>query len=147
MEVSKLQNGLSLQGTAAQAKSKTTEASIQTLSSKVKNLEQLQHDLALNQKKIQESNKSEKERSRLEEKRKHLYEVVKDVQERLNGSGVKIRIEKSEETGKEMLVIRNPETDEILHTLPPEIYFKMIEALKQSYPQPEYSGTEVDVKY
>ncbi len=74
----------------------------------------------------------------------HLLEIARKVQEYLKQSGVRIQLKVNKESGKIILIVKDPETGKVVREIPPDIYFKLVEYLKMQ--NEDQQGNEVDQK-
>ncbi len=72
----------------------------------------------------------------------HLLEIARKVQEYLKQNGVKIQLKVNRESGKVILIVRDPETGKVVREIPPDIYFKLVEYLNMQ--NEGQQGQEID---
>ncbi len=71
-----------------------------------------------------------------------LLEIARKVQEYLKQSGIKIQLKVNQDSGKVVLIVKDPETGKVVREIPPDIYFKLSEYLNMQ--QETQQGREVD---
>ena len=71
-----------------------------------------------------------------------LLEIAKKVHDYLKQSGIKIQLKVNQDSGKVVLIVKDPETGKVVREIPPDIYFKLAEYL--SMQEERQQGQEVD---
>ena len=71
-----------------------------------------------------------------------VMEIARKVQEYLKQNGVKIQLKVNKESGKVILIVRDPETGKVVREIPPDIYFKLVEYLNMQ--DEGQQGQEID---
>ncbi len=71
-----------------------------------------------------------------------VMEIARKVQEYLKQNGVKIQLKVNKESGKVILIVRDPETGKVVREIPPDIYFKLVEYLNMH--EEGQQGQEID---
>ncbi|NOX36866.1 MAG: flagellar protein FlaG [Calditrichaeota bacterium] len=73
-----------------------------------------------------------------------LREIARKVREHLKQAGIKIQFEIKEDAGKIVIIVKDPVTDKVVREIPPDVYLKMVEHIKQLQEPKEFQGWEID---
>ena len=84
---------------------------------------------------------------KLKQSQKTLLEIAREVRKHLKKVGIKIQFEVNKEARKIVVIVKDPETDEVVRKIPPDFYLKMVEYLNKMQEQHQLHGVEIDVKY
>jgi len=147
MEALFYNNGFAIQAGFQQANGKNSEAVVQSPFAKTKNMDQLQANFAEKRVKVQESDKTDTHASSMETSHESLLEISQRVSKQLKESGVKVQLNFDHEQGRVVMLVKDPETDEVVRKIPSDDMRKIVDSLKQVKPDMQLQGLEIDVKY
>ncbi len=75
-----------------------------------------------------------------------LREIARKVRDHLKQAGIKIQFEVKKDAGKVVVIVKDPVTDKVVREIPPDVYLKLVEHIKQIQEAQDFQGWEIDTR-